>query len=88
MSVSTEAYFEVDQRVRCKGDNMYVMPDLLSDVLEEDSDLNKSYPSAQKPKKKPLPLQRRYSGSLTGEYTVTEVDICINYTSLTNQLED
>lgn len=73
MSLSTEAYFEVDQRIRCKGDNICVIPDLLSDVLEGDLDLNKSYPSAQRPKKKPLTLQRRYSGSLTGECNVTYI---------------
>lgn len=69
MSLSTEARFGAS--VRGKGATICVVPDLSSDLLEDDFDLNKSYPSAQRPlhKKSLLALQRRYyPGSLTSEY--------------------
>lgn len=75
MSLSTEARSVGDQQFRCKGDTICVLPDLLSDLLEDDLDLNKSYPCAQRPKKNLLALRRRYyPGSLTGECNVTHID--------------
>ncbi|XP_051261500.1 PAS domain-containing serine/threonine-protein kinase isoform X2 [Dicentrarchus labrax] len=70
MSLSTEAHFGVSLLSRIKGSTICVVPDFSSDLLEEDYDLNKSYPGTQRPlyKKSLLALQRRYSpGSLTGE---------------------
>ncbi|XP_076601718.1 PAS domain-containing serine/threonine-protein kinase [Chaetodon auriga] len=70
MSLSTEAHFGVSHSSRGKGDTICVVPDLSSDLLEDDFDLNKSYPCTQRPlyKKNLLALQRRYyPGSLTGE---------------------
>ncbi|XP_071348850.1 PAS domain-containing serine/threonine-protein kinase [Trachinotus anak] len=62
MSVSTEAPFRESQSIRFKGDTICVVPDLSYDLLEDDFDLNKSYPCTQKPlyKKSLLALQRRY----------------------------
>lgn len=68
--MSTEARFGVSQSSRSKGDTICVVPDLSSDLLEDDFDLNKSYPCTQRPlyKKSIFALQRRYyPGSLTGE---------------------
>ncbi|XP_053186682.1 PAS domain-containing serine/threonine-protein kinase [Scomber japonicus] len=68
MSLSTEARFIAS--VRGKGATICVVPDLSSDLLDDDFDLNKSYPCAQRllQKKSLLALQRRYySGSLTSE---------------------
>ncbi|XP_028986904.1 PAS domain-containing serine/threonine-protein kinase [Betta splendens] len=62
MSLST------DQRFRCKGETICVMPDHLCDMLEHGLDLNKSYPCAQRPNKALFSLQHRYyPGSLTDE---------------------
>ncbi|XP_041805563.1 PAS domain-containing serine/threonine-protein kinase [Chelmon rostratus] len=71
MSLSTEAYFGMSQSSRGKGDTICVVPDFSPDLLEDDFDLNKSYPCTQRPlyKKNLLALQRRYyPGSLRGEY--------------------
>ncbi|XP_037644623.1 PAS domain-containing serine/threonine-protein kinase [Sebastes umbrosus] len=71
----TEADFGVSQSIRVKGDTICVVPDLTSDLLEDDFDLNKSYPCTQRPvyKKSRQALQRRYHlGSLSGE----NFDIC------------
>ncbi|XP_036940376.1 PAS domain-containing serine/threonine-protein kinase [Acanthopagrus latus] len=70
MSLSTEAHFGLSQSSRGKGDTICVVPDLSSDVLEDDFDLNKSYPCTRRPmyKKSLLALQRRYyPGSLRDE---------------------
>lgn len=47
---------------RSKGDTICVLPDLSSDLTEDDFDLNKSYPCTQRPmyKKNLLALQRRF----------------------------
>ncbi|XP_023261172.1 PAS domain-containing serine/threonine-protein kinase isoform X2 [Seriola lalandi dorsalis] len=85
MSLSTEAGFEVSQSIRIKGDTICVVPDLSSDLLEDDFDLNKSYPCTQKPlyKKSLLALQRRYcSGSLTGE----RLDVCSSVATRNHQI--
>ncbi|KAM7400735.1 hypothetical protein PAMA_005090 [Pampus argenteus] len=69
MSLSTEARFGAS--IRGKGATICVLPDLSSDILEDDFDLNKSYPCTQRPlhKKRLLVLQRRYyPGSLTSEH--------------------
>ncbi|KAL6104485.1 pask [Pungitius sinensis] len=70
MSLSIEAHFGASQGDRVKGDTICVVPDLACDLLEDDLDLNKSYPCARKPlyKKSLLALQRRYydPGSLSG----------------------
>uniref|UniRef100_A0A671Y4F1 PAS domain-containing serine/threonine-protein kinase n=1 Tax=Sparus aurata TaxID=8175 RepID=A0A671Y4F1_SPAAU len=70
MSLSTEAHFGLSQSSRGKGDTICVVPDLNSDVLEDDFDLNKSYPCTRRPmyKKSLFALQRRYyPGSLRDE---------------------
>lgn len=71
MSLSIEAHIAGSQSDRVKGDTICVVPDLDCDLLEEDMDLNKSYPCTRRPlyKKSLLELQRRYydPGSLSGE---------------------
>lgn len=59
MSLSTELYFGEQSNRR---DTICVVPDLSSDLTEDDLDLNKSYPCTKKPlyKKNLLALQRRY----------------------------
>ncbi|KAA8587664.1 hypothetical protein FQN60_016526 [Etheostoma spectabile] len=59
MSLSTEALFGVSQSSRLKRDTICGMPDLTSDRLDDDFDLNKSYPCTQRPLYKKT-LQRRY----------------------------
>ncbi|XP_047446412.1 PAS domain-containing serine/threonine-protein kinase isoform X2 [Mugil cephalus] len=69
MSLSHEASFVATQTIGDKEQTICVVPDL-SNLLEDDFDLNKSYPCTQKPlyKKRLLALKRRYYyGSLTGE---------------------
>ncbi|XP_070701720.1 PAS domain-containing serine/threonine-protein kinase [Pempheris klunzingeri] len=69
MSLTTEAHFGLRQGSRGKGDTICVVPDL-SDLQEDDFDLNKSYPCTRSPlyKKSLLALQRRYHpDSLRGE---------------------
>ncbi|KAF0047013.1 hypothetical protein F2P81_000646 [Scophthalmus maximus] len=64
MSLSTE----VSRGVRFKGETICVVPDLFSDLLQDDFDLNKSYPCTKRPLyKKSLSTMRRryYPGSLT-----------------------
>ncbi|XP_071394924.1 PAS domain-containing serine/threonine-protein kinase [Centroberyx affinis] len=75
MSLWTEAHYGASQNLRGKGDTICVVPDFSTDLLEDDFDLNKSYPCAQRPlhKKALLALQRRYyPGSMTGEC----LDVC------------
>ncbi|XP_029931171.1 PAS domain-containing serine/threonine-protein kinase isoform X2 [Myripristis murdjan] len=75
MSVWAEARFGVNQNIRDKGDTICVVPDLSFDRLDDDFDLNKSYPCSRRPfhKRGLLALQRRcYPGSMTGEC----LDIC------------
>ncbi|XP_040026976.2 PAS domain-containing serine/threonine-protein kinase [Gasterosteus aculeatus] len=76
MSLSIEAHIAGSQSDRVKGDTICVVPDLDCDLLEEDMDLNKSYPCTRRPlyKKSLLELQRRYydPGSLSGGFS----DIC------------
>uniref|UniRef100_A0A8C2X5B7 PAS domain-containing serine/threonine-protein kinase n=1 Tax=Cyclopterus lumpus TaxID=8103 RepID=A0A8C2X5B7_CYCLU len=75
MSLSTEAFLRGSQRTRGKGDTICVVPDLSADLLEDDFDLNKSYPCTRRPlyKKSLWALQRRYyAGSLSDE----SLDIC------------
>ncbi|XP_062285224.1 PAS domain-containing serine/threonine-protein kinase [Scomber scombrus] len=83
MSLSTEARFVAS--VRGKGATICVVPDLSSDLLDDDFDLNKSYPCAQRPlqKKSLLALQRRYySGSLTSE----RLGICSSVAARNHQM--
>ncbi|KAM9349928.1 PAS domain-containing serine/threonine-protein kinase [Symphorus nematophorus] len=71
MSLSSEAHFGLSKSCRGKGDTICVVPDLSSGLLEDDFDLNKSYPCTRRPlyKKSLLALQRRYyPGSLRGEH--------------------
>ncbi|GAA6234788.1 PAS domain-containing serine/threonine-protein kinase [Lates japonicus] len=85
MSLSTEARFGPSQSTRFKGDTICVVPDLSSDVLEDDFDLNKSYPYTQRPqyKKNILALQRRYCpGSLTGD----RLDVCSSVAARNHQI--
>lgn len=70
MSLSTKAHFGLSQSSRFKGDTICVVPDLSSDPMEDDFDLNKSYPCTQRPmyKKSRLALQNRYfPGFLRGK---------------------
>nr|XP_046263668.1 PAS domain-containing serine/threonine-protein kinase [Scatophagus argus]XP_046263669.1 PAS domain-containing serine/threonine-protein kinase [Scatophagus argus] len=70
MSLSSENLFWASQSDRGKGDTICVVPDLSCHLLDDDFDLNKSYPCTQRPlyKKTLLALQRRcYPGSLRGE---------------------
>ncbi|XP_040911348.1 PAS domain-containing serine/threonine-protein kinase isoform X2 [Toxotes jaculatrix] len=85
MSLSTEARFGVSNGIRCKGDTICVVPDLSSNLLEDDFDLNKSYPYTQRPlwKKRLLDVQRRYCpGSLTGEC----LDVCSSVAARNHQI--
>lgn len=62
MSLSTKAHFGLSQGSRVKGDTICVVPDFSSDPMEDDFDLNKSYPCTQRSmyKKSRLALQNRY----------------------------
>ncbi|XP_039999183.1 PAS domain-containing serine/threonine-protein kinase [Xiphias gladius] len=85
MSLSSEARFGASQRIRIKGDTICVVPHLSSDLLEDDFDLNKSYPYAQRPlyKRRLLALHRRYCpGSLTGE----RLDVCSSVAARNHQI--
>ncbi|XP_067331626.1 PAS domain-containing serine/threonine-protein kinase isoform X2 [Channa argus] len=82
MSLSTEAHS--NQSIRCKGDTICVVPDLSSDLLEDDLYLNKSYPCIRRPlyKNSLLALQRRYfCGSFNGE----PLDVCTSVSARNNQ---
>nr|XP_057923219.1 PAS domain-containing serine/threonine-protein kinase isoform X2 [Doryrhamphus excisus] len=71
MSLATEGR----QRFIDKGATICVVPDLSSDFLEDEFELNKSYPCTQRPlqKRHILELQRRYySGSSTGEHLASK----------------
>ncbi|XP_069014121.1 PAS domain-containing serine/threonine-protein kinase [Embiotoca jacksoni] len=73
MSLSTEARFAAN--FRDKGQTICVVRDLSSDLLEDDFDLNKSYPCTQRPtnRNRLLAMQRRYyCGSPTSEH----LDVC------------
>nr|XP_019954514.1 PREDICTED: PAS domain-containing serine/threonine-protein kinase [Paralichthys olivaceus] len=81
MSLSTQARLGV----RFKGETICVVPDLSSDLLEDDFDLNKSYPHTRTPlcKQKRLALQRRYyPGSLTGQ----RLDVCSSVATRNQQI--
>ncbi|KAK5859909.1 hypothetical protein PBY51_021426 [Eleginops maclovinus] len=70
MALSSEAGFGGGQRNRSKGETICVVPGLYSDLLEDDFDLNKSYPCSQRPmyKRNLWALQRGNDpGSLRGE---------------------
>ncbi|KAF1383914.1 hypothetical protein PFLUV_G00136780 [Perca fluviatilis] len=67
MSLSTEAHFGVSQSSRVKGDTICVVPDLTSDLLEDDFDLNKSYPCTRRPLYNKTLQRRNYPDSLRGE---------------------
>ncbi|XP_032387453.1 PAS domain-containing serine/threonine-protein kinase isoform X1 [Etheostoma spectabile] len=67
MSLSTEALFGVSQSSRLKRDTICGMPDLTSDRLDDDFDLNKSYPCTQRPLYKKTLQRRYYPGYLRGE---------------------
>ncbi|XP_034559226.1 PAS domain-containing serine/threonine-protein kinase isoform X2 [Notolabrus celidotus] len=85
MSLSIEAKFEAIHSSRGKGDTICVVPDLFSELLESDCDLNKSYPCTRRPlhKKGLLSLRRRYSpGSLRGEC----VNICTSVAEKNHQI--
>ncbi|XP_077371587.1 PAS domain-containing serine/threonine-protein kinase isoform X2 [Festucalex cinctus] len=62
MSLATESRFEATRHFVEKGDSICVVPDLSSDLLEDEFDLNKSHPCAQRSlqKRNMLELQRRY----------------------------
>ncbi|XP_019733466.1 PAS domain-containing serine/threonine-protein kinase isoform X1 [Hippocampus comes] len=62
MSLATESRFEATRHFAEKGATICVVPDLTSDLLGDEFDLNKSYPCAQRPlqKRNMLELQRRY----------------------------
>ncbi|XP_077411660.1 PAS domain-containing serine/threonine-protein kinase isoform X2 [Vanacampus margaritifer] len=62
MSLATESRFEATRHFVEKGDSICVVPDLSYDLLEDEFDLNKSYPCAQRSlqKRNMLELQRRY----------------------------
>ncbi|XP_030016680.1 PAS domain-containing serine/threonine-protein kinase isoform X2 [Sphaeramia orbicularis] len=73
MSVSSEGRFWLSQGIKSnvRGATICVIPDMSSDLHEDEFDLNKSYPCCQTPlhKKNLLALQQRYyPGSLTGEH--------------------
>ncbi|XP_041659732.1 PAS domain-containing serine/threonine-protein kinase [Cheilinus undulatus] len=75
MSLPFEASFGVSDKR--KGDTICVVPDLFSDLLEDNFDLNRSYPCTQRSvhKKSLLSLKHRfYPGSLRGQH----VDACIS----------
>ncbi|KAI4809739.1 hypothetical protein KUCAC02_018604 [Chaenocephalus aceratus] len=75
MPLSSEARFGVSHSSRAKGETICVVPALYSGLLEDDFDLNKSYPCSQRPmyKKNLWALHRRNDrGSLIGE----NVDVC------------
>ncbi|XP_010793654.1 PAS domain-containing serine/threonine-protein kinase isoform X3 [Notothenia coriiceps] len=75
MPWSSEARFGVSHSSRAKGETICVVPALYSALLEDDFDLNKSYPCSQRPmyKKNLWALHRRNDrGSLIGE----NVDVC------------
>ncbi|CAJ1072138.1 PAS domain-containing serine/threonine-protein kinase isoform X1 [Xyrichtys novacula] len=83
--MSTQAEFGVSRGSRDKGDTICVVPDLLSDDLENDFDLNKSYPCTQRPlhKKSIQALKHRYCpGSLRGEY----VNVCTSVAEKNHQI--
>ncbi|KAM6919057.1 PAS domain-containing serine/threonine-protein kinase [Xenentodon cancila] len=85
MSLSTETQFAANQIIRDKGQTICAVLSQSSDRLEDDFDLNKSYPCIQKStyKKSPLPLQqRRYPASFTGE----RLDVCISMATRNHQL--
>lgn len=68
MSLSTELIFGGQSN---RGDTICVVPDLSSDLTEDDLNLNKSYPCTQKSsyKKNLLALQLRYyPSSFKGRY--------------------
>lgn len=70
MSLSTETQFAAKQIIRNKGQTICAGLDLSSHRLEDDFDLNKSYPYTRKPiyKKSLMALQQRhYPASLTGK---------------------
>ncbi|XP_041849004.1 PAS domain-containing serine/threonine-protein kinase [Melanotaenia boesemani] len=79
MSLSTEARNVANQGFRDKGQTICVMPDLSSDLLKDDVDLNKSYPCTQRPTYKCLP-PRQYHGFFTG------LDVCISHAARNYQL--
>ncbi|XP_060900547.1 PAS domain-containing serine/threonine-protein kinase isoform X1 [Labrus mixtus] len=85
MSLSTEANFRARHSNRGKGDTICVVPDLFSDLLEDNFDLNKSYPCTQRPfnKKTLLVLKRRlHPGLLRGEC----VDVCTSVAERNHQI--
>ncbi|XP_068557800.1 PAS domain-containing serine/threonine-protein kinase [Cebidichthys violaceus] len=67
MSLSTEAPFGASRSYN--GDSFCVMPDLICDFMDDDLDMNQSYPCTQRPLYKTLrALQRLYHpGSSIGE---------------------
>ncbi|KAM8850242.1 PAS domain-containing serine/threonine-protein kinase isoform 1-T2 [Spinachia spinachia] len=76
MALSVEAHYVGSRSDRVKGDTICVVPDLACDLLEDDLDLNKSYPCTLRPlyKKRLLALQHRYydPASLSGGFS----DVC------------
>ncbi|XP_008279427.1 PAS domain-containing serine/threonine-protein kinase [Stegastes partitus] len=87
MSLSTEAHFAANQSFSDKGQTICVVPDLSSDLLEDDFDMNKSYPCTRRPlyKKRLLALQRRYyPGSLTGDH----LDVCTSVAQRNHQISN
>ncbi|XP_028284053.1 PAS domain-containing serine/threonine-protein kinase [Parambassis ranga] len=85
MSLSPEIHLAAIPLIRSKGQTICVVPDLSSDLLEDDFDLNKSYPCTHRPiyKRSLLALQRRYySGSLTGEC----LDVCTTVKTRNHQI--
>ncbi|KAM9790140.1 PAS domain-containing serine/threonine-protein kinase [Syngnathus typhle] len=62
MSLATQSCFEATRHFVEKGATICVVPDLSSDLLENEFDLNRSYPCAQRPLqiRNMLELKRRY----------------------------
>lgn len=71
MSLSTENRLAASGSVVVKGQTICVVPDFSSGHLEDEFDLNRSYPCTRRPlyKERLLALQRRYDpASLTGKF--------------------
>ncbi|XP_035810197.2 PAS domain-containing serine/threonine-protein kinase isoform X2 [Amphiprion ocellaris] len=85
MSLSTDASLAAHQSFGDKGQTICVVPDLSSDLLGDDFDMNKSFPCTQRSlyKKRLLALQRRYyPGSLTGD----RLDVCTSVAHRNHQI--
>ncbi|XP_068605009.1 PAS domain-containing serine/threonine-protein kinase [Brachionichthys hirsutus] len=85
MSLLTEADFGAGPGCRGKGDTICVVPGLSPDLLEDDYDLNKSYPYTQRPlhNNSIVPLYRRcHPDSVRGAC----LDICTSSAARNDQI--